>query len=637
MATLKELESALVRADKAGDADSARKLAAVIRRERARREKDPSIGLIEQIPDGGPTHVPGTVPGRPEPTIGERAAGVGEAALTTVSGATTGALGMIAGTLRGLAREIASGEFGSYSAADRVEQEAMKGMQAGTYTPTTEEGQQYVKAVGETLEPLVAVAPMAGEMQALGTSTRMAVPAARALAEQQVVKPTTRAVQTAIERTRQMATRPDIPGTAPSAGAGGTDIAAMRQAQAEQLPVPMKLTEGQKTRSFEAQRFERETAKLPEEGSPLRERFTQQNEQLVQNMDAFIDETGAKLGEGNLRGIGELVDETLRSRASKDKARIRTLYKEAEKAGDMEEPIDLQGVVDVLEESRSAESTAPVIGAARKELSRLLGLEEGATPETPVLRLKETEQLRKFINKVAGADPTNIKFASDIKKAIDTATEGKGGKKYKLARSARAKYAQEYENAGLVKRLLNTKRGTDDRAIAMEDVLRKVVLDPSTSLDQMRQVRRLLQTKTGGREGPGAQAWREVQSGVLNHIKEQMTKGVSRDQAGNPIVSPAQLDRVITQLDRSGKLDFVFGKKGAEQLRTINEVAKDVLTSPPGTVNTSNTATVLAGLMDVAVTGMTGVPTPIVTGFRFISNSVKDKKLKARIKQSLGE
>ena len=120
-------------------------------------------------------------------------------------------------------------------------------------------------------------------------------------------------------------------------------------------------------------------------------------------------------------------------------------------------------------------------------------------------------------------------------------------------------------------------------------------------------------------------------------MRDEATKGVGRDELGNPILSPAQLDRVVGQLDKSGKLDFVFGKKGAEQLRTINDVAKDVLTAPPGAVNTSNTASVLAGMMDIAISGTAGVPAPVMTSFRLLTKGIKDAKTRARVRQALGE
>jgi hypothetical protein len=411
------------------------------------------------------------------------------------------------------------------------------------------------------------------------------------------------------------------------------DKAVLRQAQAEELPVPIKLTEGQKTRSFEQQRFERETAKLPEQGAPLRERYMQQNEQLQQNLDAFIDMTGAELTD--LRGVGELVDKALRNRAAKDKVKIRTLYKEAEKAGEMEAPVTLNALAKHLAESAPEAEVANVLKAVKAKAIQLGAVAEGPSGElvTQPITLKNAELLRRSINNATNAEPTNIRQAQIMKGLIDEETAGLGGDAYRKARAARAKYASDYENIGLVKQLINTKRGTDDRAIAMEDVLRRSILQPSSSLDTVRQLRRLLQT-----EGEvGKQAWKELQGGTLRHIRDEALKSVQVDQAGNRIVSPAQLDRVITQLDKTGKLDFIFGKKGAEQLRVINDVAKDVLTAPPGAVNTSNTASVLAGLMDVAISGTAGVPAPIMSSFRLISSSIKDSKLRARVKQALGE
>jgi hypothetical protein len=39
--------------------------------------------------------------------------------------------------------------------------------------------------------------------------------------------------------------------------------------------------------------------------------------------------------------------------------------------------------------------------------------------------------------------------------------------------------------------------------------------------------------------------------------------------------------------------------------------------------------------MDVAISGTSGVPVPIMSSFRLISKQIKDKKLKARIKLAL--
>lgn len=642
MATLQELERALVNADRAGDTDAARKLAAVI--SRARQD------VVNQIPD---TTVAETMPQYVEPTVGEKIVGAGETALTLAAGATGGTVGMIGGTLKGLAEQILSGKFGTPEAAKLVEQEAMKGAQALTYAPRTEAGQEMARETGQFLaETIPPVIPVVGPPGAVMSGIRAAQPAVATTARQattaarQAAAPVVQAVketaQTAASKAKQavgLEVPPRAtPGTPGSAGAMGVDVAAQRATKAQELPVPIKLTEGQKTRQFEDVRFERETAKLPEVGEPLRERFAQQNQQLRQNLDAFIDMTGAQAGESEFRrATGMAVNEALRSRAARDKARIRVLYKEAEKAGELASPANLSPIADYLNQNRAGRSSAPIMGTFAEEL-KVQGIGSGSladgTLQIGEVSLGQAEALRKAINRfVKSNDPNDVRVASELKQLIDTQTEGLGGNLYQQARAARARYAADYENIGLVKNLLGFKRGTTDRAIALEEVLNRSIIDPGTSLDTVRQIRRLLQT-----EGPkGMQAWKELQGGTLQYIKEEALRNVAPDQFGNRIVSPAQLDRVITNLDKNGKLDFVFGKKGAEQLRTINDVAKDVLTVPPGAVNTSNTASVLAGLMDVAISGTSGVPAPVMTSFRLMTKGIKDAKTRARVKRALGE
>lgn len=624
MATLAQLETALRNADKAGDMDAARKLAAVIGRAR----QNPAA----QIPD---TQVQETIQASPEPTMADQAIGAGETALTLGTGAVGGSVGLIGGALKGLAEQILSGQFGTPQAAKLVEQSAAKGAQALTYAPRTQAGQEQVQAVGEVLQNVPPVIPVIGPIGAVASSTKAAMPAVAATARR-AAAPVAQAVEKMAAPVREMIPGLDqIPtrGTPSSAGSAGVDVATLRQAKAEELPVPIKLTEGQKTRQFEQQRFERETAKLPEVGAPIRERFSTQNKQLQQNLESFVDMTGAEAPD--LRSIGLTVDKALRDRAARDKTRIRTLYKEAEKSGEMESPVTLDSVVQHLVDNAPEAEVANVLKAAKAKALQL-----GVTKENPdgtlvaqPVTLKTSELFRRAIGGATNDEPTNIMQASRMRELIDAQTENAGGALYKQARSARARFGKDYENIGLVKNLLGQKRGTNDRAIAMEDVLRRSVIDPSTSLDTVRQVRRLLQTEGQN----GQQAWKELQGGTMKYIRDEATKGVARDDLGNPILSPAQLDRTISQLDKSGKLDFVFGKKGAEQLRIINDVAKDVLVAPPGSVNTSNTASVLAGMMDIAISGTAGVPAPIMTSFRLMTKGIKDAKTRAKVRQALGE
>lgn len=600
------------------------------------RIEGPENALPAELEEVAASHYQAAIapgaPATPEPTTADQIVGAGETALALGTGATSGALGMIGGTLKGLAEQLITGQYGTQQAADAVERAAIEGAQALTYAPRGQAGQEMTQAAGEALAPLAAVAPMTAELGAIAQGARAAAPVARAAAGE-VAAPIQHGAQQITQAIRPASA--DIQSGAAGARSGGAaavEAGTLRQAKAEELPVPIKLTEGQKTRDFGQQRFERETAKEPELGEPIRQRFAEQNMKLQQNFDAFIDSTGAEAGD--LRAVGQSVDKALRSRAAADKTKIRTLYKEAEKTGEMESPVTLDALVKHIDESGPEAEVANVLKAAKAKAIQL-GVatenENGQLIPQPV-SLKNAELFRRSINGATNAEPTNIRQASIMKGLVDEATEGAGGEAYRKARAARSKFAKDYENVSLVKNLIGQKRGSNDRAIALEDVLRRSVIEPSTSLDDVRQIRRLLQT-----EGPsGQQAWKELQGATLNYIKDEALKNVARDQQGNAIISPAQLDRAIQKLDKNGKLDFVFGKKGAEMLRTVNDVAKDVLVAPPGAVNTSNTASVLAGLMDVAISGASGIPAPIMTSLRLATKSIKDRKTRARVRKALG-
>jgi hypothetical protein len=93
------------------------------------------------------------------------------------------------------------------------------------------------------------------------------------------------------------------------------------------------------------------------------------------------------------------------------------------------------------------------------------------------------------------------------------------------------------------------------------------------------------------------------------------------------------LDNQIKALDKSGKLDFLFGPKQAERFRTLNEFTKDLQTTPLGTVNTSGTtSTLLSALAEMgASAALTGVPAPVGTiatyGYKQYQGGKKAKKV----------
>lgn len=125
---------------------------------------------------------------KPEPTIGEKAIGAGEAVLSTATAATGGTLGLIGGTFQGLIDEIRTGEFGSNEAANRIEAKANELMQSLTYSPKTEQGQEYMGAIGEAGAQLAPLAGLSGPLTQAGQLGKAAAPQARAALTQAAQK-----------------------------------------------------------------------------------------------------------------------------------------------------------------------------------------------------------------------------------------------------------------------------------------------------------------------------------------------------------------------------------------------------------------------------------------------------------------
>jgi hypothetical protein len=681
-------------------------------KEKADLEADISSGLVtlpasaqSKIPTG-PDFVQPTTQGvlpkaPPPPSIMDTAIGSGEAILNAVTGMTGGMAGMVYGAGKGVVQSVQDGTFGTDAGVRTAEKSAADAANALTYQPRTESGQEQAQAVGEGMQNLIPIAAVAHTLPPLmsgakGTPASVMARAGTEGAARDVVnvvakpaeaaglvapgyagevaagavaagtdaavtgagkvaamaKEATTLPRRALERLTADGAGENKPtaGTRSSGGSAGTDMAGQRKATADQLPVPMGdlLTKGDLTRDPAQQKFEVETAKLPDEGKPLRDRIVAKNQAILDNFDAAIDQTGAEAP--TLRAVGQAVDKALVDKARRAKTEIRARYKAAENAGEMEAPVVLQGVIDHLNDAAPEAATAPLIttaralaiklGIAKEEGGILVPASKGTVTDAlmnqvatnPGVSLRRAELFRQAINRATDFEATNIRQSTIIKGLVDQATDGMGGDLYKAARAARSRYAQEFENHAVIAKLLNNKRGSADRQVAMEDVFHHSIL--KGSLDDVRTVRKVLQTA-----GPdGMQAWKELQGATLRDVRDNATKSVALDSTGNRVMSPAALDKAITALDADGKLDFIFGKKGAQTLRDIREIAQISRTvSPEAAINHSNTAMTLAALADTVFSGLSGIPAPIATTSRMALKHIKDVRLRNRISDALNE
>lgn len=158
MATIQQLERALINADKAGDSDAARKIAAVL--SRARQDSS------NQIPGMA---VEGTEPEAKQPSMLDRAIGTGETALAAVTSLPAQVAGMAGGTNE-LVKAIGYKLAGIQAPEPDVSGAFDRASQAVQYVPKTQQGIEQTQALGGVMENLAPLGGLGAELGALGKS-----------------------------------------------------------------------------------------------------------------------------------------------------------------------------------------------------------------------------------------------------------------------------------------------------------------------------------------------------------------------------------------------------------------------------------------------------------------------------------
>jgi len=582
-------------------------------------------------------------PAPQQPTLGQRLVGAGETALTLGTAATGGTLGTIAGALQGLSQQILSGQFGTQEAMRAVEKAAAEGGQALTYQPRTETGQEMAQAAGQFLATAVPpVLPVVSAPGQLLQATRQAMPAVQATARrgaaatqqaaqaagQAVAKPV-QAATTAVRETFGIEPSAPTPGRV-SVGAAATPEALRRVTTAESLPVPVTLTKGAATRDAQQLEFENKEIKSVL-GGPLRQRAEENNLQLLQNFDTLVDMTDSQLMD--LSSTGGAVVKSLTEGLTAAKNKTRAAYKAAENAGELENNVTLNSVVDYINENIPEGDLAPVLKAAQQKaiaIGAAVPDADGRLVAQPIT-LRQAESLRQTLQR-AGFEGADQFHGGSLRRVFDTETEGMGGDLYKKARQTRIEQARKYENRAIVARLIKNRKGMEDPLVAADQVFRKSVLNSSP--EEITFLKRVL--LTSGNDGQ--QAWKELQGATVRHLRDEATKGMGMDSQDRPLISPAKLHQTVRALDANGRLDVMLGKQNAQIVRDIDDVVRYVTTVPPGTlINTSGTTlTLMAAMAEAGATGaLTGLPVPVATGLRQIIKMRQEGRTKAKINEAL--
>jgi len=413
-----------------------------------------------------------------------------------------------------------------------------------------------------------------------------------------------------------------------SVGAAAVDTPRARAEKAGNLPVPITIDRAQATRNPTDVKFAGVAAKTPHLAEQVFEHYADQNAKVQQNMQAGIEATGTQSQGVSPTDFGQRVKTYVQGIKDARMADIRNQYAAAEAAGELAQPVFYQPVLDFINKSTANRPT-------RKSQNPLYGIieEEFAANDpsgTRSIGVRQLEDIRQLINdETDWTDKRQSALSTKTKRLIDSITENAGGDIYKQARRQRAQWSNDFENQSTVRSINQIKKGTTDQAVPTEKIFDQIFLGKSG--DQVRNVFNLLDNS-----GPeGQQLVRDIKGRFGEHILENTTKNVQLDTKGRPYVSTPEMNKLVTTLDKSGKLDLVFGPEWANHYRTLNEVVKEIQTKPREVLSTSGSGeTILGALAGVGgeVLGQTmanqpGLGVPMYVGQRLFKAGTEKFKI----------
>jgi len=488
--------------------------------------------------------------------------------------------------------------------------------QRNMYQPTSPVSQDVLQNIGSAFEasklppfiPTTGMLPSYARMAGAGANQMQSV---------------AQAIPQATNRMAQALRREPQP-TMSGVGAAQTPEAVTRFQMAQGLRVPVFPSKGQIEADLPQQQFEIETPKIsPELGKQLTEAQAKRNDAILQNFDAYVDATGKE--SFGLRATGKVVTDELTRQANQAKAQITKAYTAAREQGETEAPVQYAPLTAYINDQTPTvrSKLAPILDVVNEQIAK------NDPKSTGTVSINSLEDIYQVINKNFEPNTPAAVYGREMKDIINTITEGQGGEMYQNARRLRQDYSKRFENIGAVDRLLRLKPNSDDRLVAFEDVFQKSIINGS--LDDVKNLGYAL--KKAGPEGQ--QAFRELQGQTIEFLKDKVTQAIDTDSFGNPVVSPAKFKSVVRELDQDGKLDYLFGKKGAQEIRDLMETTILVNAPLKGAANYSNTSSALIQALDRISASPIGKIPVVGSITRYSFEKAQQKALQKKIEESI--
>jgi hypothetical protein len=477
------------------------------------------------------------------------------------------------------------------------------------YQPRTETGPEIVQTAGDVLGAIPPT-PLTSAGVALSTLTPAAINQLRNIAVpavRQATAPTVNALSNVMKREQ-----PTMQGM----GAAQTAEDLMREQRLQQFGI--RATAGEREKNLAKQQFESEvergviTGISDEAKTKLAEQMKtfQANKQkdIIGNFERMTAEVGSSADRGEIKQTGRIVDKALNDIYTKKFDAYKEKYKLADESGETLEQVPYQSLLDYIgtKSATRREKLDPILN----DVAELLVMND--PQKTGAISVRNLEDIYQVVG-TAKDSPS----AKPLKDLITQIGDGAGGKLYQEARQARTQLAKEFEDVSRVDKLLGTKAGYKDRRVALDDVYNHVVVDGS--LEEMRTVTQLLKKTPEGRE-----AYKELQGQTLQRMKDLLLK--KGDEADS-----LRLDRFsnfVTELDRSEKLAYMFGKTGRDEILELRQAIKDVMVKEPGAVNYSNTS-------GAVLRGLEALQELKIPGAKSAAEMARTMEVKGKVKEAL--
>lgn len=342
-----------------------------------------------------------------------------------------------------------------------------------------------------------------------------------------------------------------------------------RHIEADTLPVPMRLTEGQATQDPVLISNEMNMrAKYPQ----MAARLTEQNGQLADNMQAIRDQVGPDVFTTNPVDHAETLINAYKAKNDAAQADISSRYQALKDANGGQFPVDARALLD----NASAQLHQQLLfdHAPRAVMSTL-----GRLADNGNMTFENFESLRTNLARVMRSSPdgNQIAAAGVIRNAMEQLPLAPGAAKLKpLADTARTAAKTQFDALAADPAY---KAAVNDSVPADRFINRFVLNAPRDDVATMRT--NLAQDPT---------SLQTMGVAALDHLRDSAKIG----PGGSGNFAQATFNKALAALDP--KLRSLLDQKTADQLEQLGNVARYTQNQPRGSfVNNSNTAVALFG------------------------------------------